>query len=164
MKRSQLLLGALGVSLVVWGVTPLDAAEHPGTATKEHAGTEHAKEHAGTTVRTQAASTPVAPGVTSQPTMTQVMPAQPIVTQEVAGKTAEPTHEEIRIAMKSYALEMTSQHGGFFPIHDDRTGKNRKLTFERVHERVGKLSTRDGYFSCADFVDQESGEPLDVDF
>ncbi|MBI4436452.1 MAG: hypothetical protein HY590_03430 [Candidatus Omnitrophica bacterium] len=76
----------------------------------------------------------------------------------------EPTHEEIRTAMQTYALEVTHKNGGFFPIHDDKTGQERKLTFQRVHERVGKLSTKDGYFSCADFVDQTTGEALDVDF
>ena len=75
-----------------------------------------------------------------------------------------PTNEEIRAAMKGYALLTTKTKGGSFPIFDDRIGKERKLTFQQVHQRVGKLSTRDGYFSCADFVDQASGEKLDVDF
>jgi len=84
--------------------------------------------------------------------------------QVEAPKPVEPTHEEIRMAMQTYALEVTNKNGGFFPIHDDKTGQDRKLTFQRVHERVGKLSTRDGYFSCADFTDQTTEEALDVDF
>ncbi len=83
---------------------------------------------------------------------------------EHAGKGVEPTNTEIRAAMKNYALTTTAQNGGAFPIFDERIGKERKLTFQQVHERVGKLSTRDGYFSCADFMDQQTGEKLDVDF
>ena len=66
--------------------------------------------------------------------------------------------------MQAYALQVTEKNGGAFPIFDDRMGKERKLTFQRIHERVGRLSTRDGYFSCADFMDKETGEKLDVDF
>ena len=159
-KRSRLLLWATVVSLVGWGATRLDAAEHPGTThAKEHAG----KEHAGTATQTQAASTQTS-ATPVQATVTQATSAEPAVMQEVVGKTLEPTNQEIRMAMKTYALEVTNQNGGFFPIHDEKTGTDRKLTFQRVHERVGKLSTRDGYFSCADFNDQTSGEALDVDF
>lgn len=88
--------------------------------------------------------------------------------KEHAGKpvvpAVSPTDEAIRTAMQAYALEVTHQNGGSFPIHDEKTGHGRKLTFQQVHQRVGKLATRDGYFSCADFVDQETGETLDVDF
>lgn len=105
---------------------------------QEHAGKEHAgKEHAGKDA-----------GEIQAPVV------QPV----------EPTNEEIRMAMQTHALEVTHQNGGSFPIYDEKAGKERRLTFQEVHQRVGKLSTKNGYFSCADFVDQESAETLDVDF
>lgn len=154
-KVNRFLLYGLMVSIVAWG-TALYAAEHPGATqgeagtTKEHAGTT--KEHAGTT-KEHAGTTPA---VATMP----VVPAAP--PQRVLS--VEPTNEAIRSAMQVYALQVTNQNGGFFPIHDEKTGKDRRLSFQQVHQRVGKISTRDGYFSCADFVDQETGEVLDVDF
>lgn len=143
MKRNlhRVLLWAVVAGLVVFPITKLYAAEHPG---KEQPGATTGqktttKEHAGATQQTPSA-------------------------KEHAGKTAEPSNQEIRMAMQAYAMAVTGRNGGSFPIHDDKAGKDRKLSFQRIHERVGKLSTQDGYFSCADFVDQESGEKLDVDF
>lgn len=155
-KTSRLLLWAVMISVVLFQAAKLYAAEHPGktqeqvgTTTKEHAGTTSTTERVGQS-KEHAGATP---------------------TQEHAGKTQEhasttvvPTDEQIRQAMQLFALQTTSQHGGYFPIKDERIGKERKLTFQRVHQRVGKLSSRDGYFSCADFVDQETGEKLDIDF
>jgi len=154
-RRDQLLLWTVVVSLVTWGAAQLDAAEHPG---KEHPGVT--KEHAGTAKGQAGGTTPSAVATPAVATL----PSAPPMTQEKMSKPAEPSNEEIRMAMQAYALKVASEHSGFFPIHDDKAVKDRKLTFQRIHQRVGKLSTRDGYFSCADFVDEESGETLDIDF
>ena len=51
---------------------------------------------------------------------------------------------------------------GAFKIQDDATGTTRKLTFVRVHDRVGK--TGNLYYSCTDMRDTATGELLDLDF
>ncbi|HAH21202.1 MAG TPA: hypothetical protein DCL49_09910, partial [Candidatus Omnitrophica bacterium] len=59
-----------------------------------------------------------------------------------------------------YVLEK-SKKTGTFDVHDPETGKTRKLSLVRVHERVGK--TGEYYYSCADFTDTETGKLLDLD-
>lgn len=140
-KLNRLILCAVVVNVAVLGSSRL-YAEH-----QEHAG----KEPTGTT-----AHGGVTPAVAVLP--------QSAVSAPSAVPPTRPTNEEIRAAMQSYALRVTDENGGFFPIHDEKTGADRKLTFQQVHQRVGKLSTRNGYFSCADFVDQATGEALDLDF
>ena len=72
-----------------------------------------------------------------------------------------PTNEDIRSAMESYVAAESQKTGGNFEVRDPDTGKTRKLSLTRVHERVGK--TGDYYYSCADFKDVDSGELLDLD-
>jgi hypothetical protein len=73
---------------------------------------------------------------------------------------AQPTAQNIRQTMKDYVLEK-SKKTGTFDLYDTETGKTRKLSLVRVHERVGK--TGDYYYSCADFTDTETGKLLDLD-
>ncbi|OGX45374.1 MAG: hypothetical protein A2216_00630 [Omnitrophica WOR_2 bacterium RIFOXYA2_FULL_45_12] len=73
---------------------------------------------------------------------------------------AQPTAQNIRQTMKDYVLEK-SKKTGTFDVHDPETGKTRKLSLVRVHERVGK--TGEYYYSCADFTDTETGKLLDLD-
>jgi len=75
-------------------------------------------------------------------------------------KAAQPSSDAIRTAMSDFVTEK-SKASGTFDVEDPDTGKTRKLTLEKVHERVGK--TGDYYYSCADFKDSESGEMLDLD-
>ena len=74
--------------------------------------------------------------------------------------TSTPSNDDIRNAMKGY-VEEQAKASGTFDIQDPETGNLRKLSLERVHERVGK--TGENYYSCADFKDTGSGELLDLD-
>jgi len=74
--------------------------------------------------------------------------------------TEAPNDADIKAAMKSHVMA-SQKSSGTFDINDPDTGKVRKLTLVRVHERVGK--TGDYYYSCADFKDTESDELLDLD-
>lgn len=71
-----------------------------------------------------------------------------------------PSADDIRAAMKNYVME-ESKATGTFDITDLENGVFRRLTLERIHQRVGK--TGDYYYSCADFKDTLSGELLDLD-
>ena len=83
-------------------------------------------------------------------------------TQEHGGmlEVKAPSADDIRAAMKAY-VDKKSQDTGTFDILDPETGKACKLKFERVHERLGKTGSY--YYSCADFIDADSGEKLDLD-
>lgn len=89
-------------------------------------------------------------------------PAGASATQEHGGTAAvkAPSADDIRAAMKNYVMEK-SKGSGTFDILDPETGATRKLTLDRVHERVGK--TGNYYYSCADFTDTVSGDKLDLD-
>ncbi|MBI4335453.1 MAG: hypothetical protein HY589_02235 [Candidatus Omnitrophica bacterium] len=71
-----------------------------------------------------------------------------------------PSDKDIQKAMTDYVKEKSASTGTF-EVYDDETGKTRKLSLVRVHERVGK--TGDYYYSCADFKDADTGETLDLD-
>ncbi len=73
----------------------------------------------------------------------------------------EPSRNDIRNVMKAYVQAQAAKHGGYFMVKDVDTGKVRRLSLIRVHERIGK--TGDYYYSCADFKDVDSGEKLDLD-
>lgn len=73
---------------------------------------------------------------------------------------SEPSADQIRAAMSDYVAE-ESKETGTFDVYDEETGKTRKLSLIRIHERVGK--TGDYYYSCADFKDTMSNETLDLD-
>jgi len=84
-------------------------------------------------------------------------------TQEHGGTTTEakaPSSDDIRNTMQNY-VEEQSKATGIFAVADPVTGTTRQLRLQRVHQRVGK--TGNYYYSCADFVDTESGELLDLD-
>jgi len=130
------------VAMGAWGVlsgAPGFAAEHGGkehggTAAREGSGTAtpQAKEHGGTT-------------------------------QEHGGQAvkAEPSAAQIRQAIEAHVKGIEAKQG-VFEIKDDLTGATRKLTFVRVHKRVGK--TGELYYSCTDMRDTATGELLDLDF
>lgn len=81
--------------------------------------------------------------------------------KEHGGVKAEtPSAETIRETMKAYVADK-SKAAGTFEVTDAVEGKTRRLTLEKVHERVGK--TGDYYYSCADFKDADTGELLDLD-
>ncbi|MBI3083226.1 MAG: hypothetical protein HYY90_02535, partial [Candidatus Omnitrophica bacterium] len=123
----------IGVSGLLGVAISAGAAEHGG---QEHGGTTTAptaaKEHGGTA-------------------------------QEHGGQAvkAEPSAAQIRQAIESYVKGIEVKDGAF-AIQDELTGAARKLTFVRVHERVGK--TGDLYYSCTDMRDTATGELLDLDF
>ena len=74
---------------------------------------------------------------------------------------AEPSAEQIRQAIEAHVKDIEAKQG-VFEIKDELTGATRKLTFVRVHERVGK--TGNLYYSCTDMRDPATGELLDLDF
>ncbi len=72
----------------------------------------------------------------------------------------EPSANDIRGAMKQHIETQTAAKGAF-EVYDPETSKTRRLSLERIHERVGKTGSY--YYSCADFKDLDSGELLDLD-
>jgi hypothetical protein len=84
-------------------------------------------------------------------------------TQEHGGQAvkAEPTAAQIQQTIEAHVKGREAKDG-VFTIKDDVTGTTRKLTFVRVHDRVGK--TGNLYYSCTDMRDTATGELLDLDF
>jgi len=74
---------------------------------------------------------------------------------------AEPSAAEIRQVIQAHVNGIEASDGAF-EIEDEVTGATRRLTFVRVHERVGK--TGELYYSCTDMQDTATGELLDLDF
>ncbi|MBI2104379.1 MAG: hypothetical protein HYT90_02190 [Candidatus Omnitrophica bacterium] len=127
--------------LMVMGVTGL-VSMAGGAGAAEHGG----QEHGGTTTAPRAGSGTAAPQA-----------------QEHGGQAvkAEPSAAQIRQAIESHVKGIEARDGAL-EIEDELTGATRKLTFVRVHDRVGK--TGDLYYSCTDMRDTATGELLDLDF
>jgi len=75
-------------------------------------------------------------------------------------KKTQPANLEIQDTMEDY-VKGKSAATGSFEIFDHVVGKSRRLKLQRIHDRVGK--TGDLFYSCADFVDLDSGQLLDLD-
>ena len=72
-----------------------------------------------------------------------------------------PTNDDVRKAAQDFVAEQ-SKESGTLSVFDPVVAKERKLSFEKIQEQVGK--TTDYYFTCGDFKDTESGEMIDLDF
>lgn len=117
---------------------------HPAVFAAEHGG----KEHGGIATQEQGGTASKEHGGT---------------TQEHGGQAvkAEPSAAQIRQTIEAHVKGREAKDGAF-TIKDDVTGATRKLTFVRVHDRVGK--TGELYYSCTDMRDAATGELLDLDF
>ena len=77
------------------------------------------------------------------------------------GVDLEAVKADMQNVMKSYIDAQIAANDGVFELKDEKTGNVRKLTFIRLHEKVGMAGMY--HFSCADFKDVDTGEILDVD-
>jgi hypothetical protein len=73
------------------------------------------------------------------------------------------TADDIRQGILSHIEAVTAKNGGVFPVRDDQTGQDLKLTFVKVHDNVSVIKGKT-YFACTDFKDQASGTTYDLDF
>ena len=94
---------------------------------------------------------------------------EPAAKEEPAVKvtpTAEPsplTADNFADAVEAYILKQAARVDGYFTVFDDKTGRQLKLTIDRVHrKRLAKVS-QNLYFTCADFVGADD-EIYDLDF
>ncbi len=107
-------------------------------------------------VATMETPTPVA-----QEPMNKVEPPSavpPVVAPSVMGA---PSSEEIKTAVSNYIKEQTDE-GGAFDIFDSQTQTMRELSFVKFHDEVGKSGEYS--FICADFMDKNYNDKLDLDF
>ena len=72
------------------------------------------------------------------------------------------TKDELADAIESYVQKQASEHGGYFIVFDDKTGKKLKLTLDKVHRKRLSRIDKDTYFACADFETPE-GKMYDLD-
>lgn len=72
------------------------------------------------------------------------------------------TKDQLADAIEAYVEKKAVAHGGYFVVKDDKTGKELKLSLEKVHrKRLSKVG-KDTYFACADFGIPE-GKIYDLD-
>ena len=81
--------------------------------------------------------------------------------EEKGAMAASPTNDDVRKAAQDFVAEQ-SKESGTLSVFDPVVAKERKLSFEKIQEQVGKAT--DYYFTCGDFKDTESGEMIDLDF
>lgn len=94
---------------------------------------------------------------------------EPAAREEPAVKvtpTAEPatlTADNFADAVEAYILKRAARADGYYTVFDDKTGRQLKLTLDRVHrKRLAKVS-QNLYYTCADFIGADD-EIYDLDF
>ena len=81
--------------------------------------------------------------------------------EENGGK-AGVTKDQLADAVEAYVKQESAKQGGYFMVMDDKTGKELKLTLDKVHrKRLSKVG-KNTYFACADFQTPE-GKVYDLD-
>jgi len=95
----------------------------------------------------------------------------PVIAQEhpehptTAGKEMPPpiTKAALAHAIRAHVNEVASEHGGAYPLEDEKTGKMLQLKLEKVHQERLARTAPDTYFACVDFGAPD-GTTYDVDF
>ncbi len=72
------------------------------------------------------------------------------------------TKDELADAIETYVDKEASENDSYFIAFDDKTGKELKLTLDKVHRKRLSRIGEDNYFACADFKTQE-GKVYDLD-
>lgn len=75
-----------------------------------------------------------------------------------------PTLDEFRKAAEENIKKTMDENKGFYPLHDDKENVDRKLKFQKIHEK--KLTHLEGnvYFACMDFEEPAKKNKVDLDF
>lgn len=71
---------------------------------------------------------------------------------------------QIKQGIIDYITQTTKKEGGFYPLYDEKEGKELRLKFVRVHDRVSYIKKEDAYFACADFITDDGRTTYDIDF
>jgi Spy/CpxP family protein refolding chaperone len=94
----------------------------------------------------------------------QQQPEKQATTEHPSGTAEAFTAEQIKAAMRQYITAKTTDGGGIFKMHDDKTGQDLALEFVKIHDPVRKIEGK-GYFACTDFrVQGEPQKVYDLDF
>lgn len=72
------------------------------------------------------------------------------------------TKDQLADAVQAYVSKTAAAGGGYFAAFDDKTGKEIKLTLDKVHRKRLSRVGEDTYFACADFKTTE-GKVYDLD-
>lgn len=73
------------------------------------------------------------------------------------------TKDQLADAIEAYIQKTSAAHGGYFPISDEKTGRQLQLTLVKVHRKKLAKVGPDRYFACVDLKSTE-GNLYDVDF
>ena len=135
MKKLICILSVLAIA--VYFSKASFAAEHPG----EHPGKPAQSEHSGKAAE------------------------HPGEAAEHPGKKAILSAAQIIKSIKDHINDVTKTSSGYYPLYDDKEGKNLRLKLIKVHEdKVSQIKKDDAYFACTDFVTEDGKAKYDVDF
>jgi len=84
--------------------------------------------------------------------------------EEHPGKKEMLSAKQIIKGIKGHIDKVAGENNGYFPLRDEKEGKDLKLKLIKVHEdKVSYIKKHDAYFACTDFI-AEDGMKYDVDF
>lgn len=73
--------------------------------------------------------------------------------------------KQIIEGIKDHISKVTAENGGYYPLRDEKEGKDLRLKLVKVHEdRVSYIKKQDAYFACTDFAAEDGKTAYDVDF
>lgn len=85
--------------------------------------------------------------------------------EEHPGKKPSLSAKEIIKGIKDHINDVTKANDGYYPLKDEKEGKDLKLSLVKVHEdRVSYIKKDDAYFACTDFKTDDGKTTYDIDF
>lgn len=85
--------------------------------------------------------------------------------EEVTEK-KKPSIDEFRKAAYEHIKKVADENKGIYPVHDDKEKKDRKLKFDKMHEKKLTHVEENVYFACMDFTEGsgKKANKIDMDF
>lgn len=77
-----------------------------------------------------------------------------------------PTVDEFRKAAYGHIKKIAGENKGIYPVHDEKEKKDRKLKFDKMHEKKLTHVEDNVYFACMDFTEGsgKKANKIDLDF
>ncbi len=86
--------------------------------------------------------------------------------KETKTEEKKPTVDEFRKAAYDHIKKIAGENKGIYPVHDDKEKKDRKLKFDKMHEKKLTHVEENVYFACMDFMEGQGkkANKIDMDF
>lgn len=85
--------------------------------------------------------------------------------EEHPGKKQMLSSAQIIEGIKGHIDEVTKAHDGYYPLRDEKEGRDLLLKLIKIHDdKISYIKKDHAYFACTDFITKDGKTTYDVDF